>query len=187
MQVLLMLKYFCVTLLCLAIPTWKTVLKWIILAWNIFAWVCAMTDRLLSRGCLPQPPPWAWSQDATGAAALEMGGQVKVPARVWALRGAVWQGECASGRLVLGTKGQKSLSPARSPRLLGSLARRQLLPRQPGPWWLWDHHRLPRWNGTMGFSSSDWSGKSRAACGVPSASSCRCFLPVQGLHYGVLK
>lgn len=187
MQVLLVLKYFCIMLLCLAIPTWKTVLKWIILAWNIFAWVCAMTDRLLSSGCLPQPPPWAWSQDATRAAALEMGRQVKVPAHVWVLRRAVWQGQRASGRLVLRTKGQKSLSPAHSPRPLGSLARRQLLLHQPGPWWLWDHHHPPCWNGTMGFSSSDWSGKSRAACGVPSASSCQCFPPVQGLHYGVLK
>lgn len=182
MQVPLMLRYFCIMLLCLAIPTRKAVLKWIILAWNVFAWVCTVTDRLLSSGCLPQPPPWAWSQDVTEAAALEMGGQVKVPARVWALQETVWQGQRASGHLALRTKGQKSLSPACSPRPLVLLARRQLLPRQPGLWRLWDHHCPPLWNCTMGFSSSDWSGKSPAACGVPSASSCQCFLPVQGLR-----
>lgn len=54
MRVPLMLKYFCITLLCLAVSTQKTLL---ILAWNIVAWVCAMTDRLVSSGCLPQPPP----------------------------------------------------------------------------------------------------------------------------------
>lgn len=161
MQVPLMLKYFCIMLLCLAISTRKTLLKWMILAWNLFAWVCAVTDRLLS--CLPQPPPWAWSQGETRAAALEMGGPVKVPAHVWALQEAVCQGQCASGRLPLRTKGQKSWSPARSPRPLGQ----QLLPPEPGPWWLWDRPRPPRWNCTMGFSSSDWSGKSPAACGVP--------------------
>lgn len=56
MQVPLMLKYFCITLLCLAIPTCKIVLRWIILAWNIFARVCEMTDCFPSRWS-PSPAP----------------------------------------------------------------------------------------------------------------------------------
>lgn len=177
MLVLLMLKYFCITLLRLAISTQKTLL---ILAWNIIAWACAVTDRLVSSGFLPQPPPGLGVRMRLSCCTGN-GGQGKVPAHVWALREAAWQGQCASGRLVLRTKGQKSLSPARSPRPLSQ----QLLPRQPGPWWLWDCHCPPRWTCTMGFSSSDWSGKSPAACRVPSASSCQCFPACAGLAFVV--
>lgn len=178
MQVSLMLKYFCIMLLCLAISTRKTLLEWIILAWNIFAWVCAMTDRLLSSSCLPQPPPRAWSQDQTRSCCAGNGGASEGACSCLSTAGISVAGTVCQGRLPLRTKGHKSWSPAPSPRPLGW----QLLPRQPGPWWLWDHHRPPRWNCTMGFSSSDWSGKSPAASGVPSASSCQCFPPVQDLH-----
>lgn len=181
MQVPLMLKHFCIMLLYLVIPTQKAVLKWIILAWNIFAWVCAMTDHLLSSSCLPQPQPpqqsgCDWSCCTRNGRASE-GACLCLSTAGNSVAGTVCQ-------QLLGSEYKRTevLKPSLQPQALRLLERQQLLPRQPGPWRLWDRHRPPHWNCTMDFSSSGWSGKSPAACGVPSASSCWCFPPVQVLH-----
>lgn len=104
----LILKYFCITPLCLAIPTRKTVLKWIIVAWNIFARVCAMTDCFPSS-CSPSPAP---------SQGLEAGCST--------LAALFTRGECKL-RYLLRPRPLGSLAP-----------RRFLLPVQPVPWWLWD-------------------------------------------------
>lgn len=188
-----MLKYFCIMLLCLAIPTCKTVLRWIILAWNIFARVCEMTD------CFPS----SWSPSLAPTVGLESGcylryctqkggEQIKVPARSWALL----QGDVAGDSVpaVAWLRGQKDRSPQAQPSDPGPSARRHAGSFCLGFCLFSQCHdgfeistRPPRRRCTMGFSVSDWSGKSSAAWGVPSADSCQCSLLLQNFHCGVLK
>lgn len=184
MQVPLMLKYFCITLLCLAIPTCKIVLRWIILAWNIFARVCEMTDCFPSRWSPSPAPTMGLESGCYPRYCTQKGGeQIKVPAHSWALL----QGDMAGDSVpaVAWLWGQKDRSP-------------QAQASDPGPSARWHaggfslfsqchdgfeiSTRPPRQRCTMSFSFSDWSGKSSAAWRVPSAVSCECSLLLQNFN-----
>lgn len=177
-----MIKYFCIMLLCLAISTQKTIkMNYFSLKHHCLS-VC--NDRLPSEQRLPSPASTMGLESGCDQSCCTGNrGTSESACSCLSPAGNSVAGTVCQSRLALRTKGQKSLSPACSPRPL----RWQLLPCQSGWWWLWDRHCPPCWICTMDFSSSDWSGKSPAACGVPSASSCQCFPPVQRCICDVLK
>lgn len=124
MQVPLILKYFCIMLLCLAIPARKTVLKWIILAWNIFARVCAMTDCFPSSWS-PSPAPTVGSESGCYLSCCTQNGGSKRRYPLVAercCRGTWWGTACQPGSEDKRTEVHKPSAQTQAPRLAGTPA-----------------------------------------------------------------